>query len=220
MESFQNKHINIHTHHPKGKGVEIVNLFPDGLVSGQLPELCSVGIHPWHIRDNWEQQFQKVEAAARDHRVYAIGETGLDKLTDSSMDLQIEVFKKHIELSERYQKPLIIHCVKAFNELIELKKNIHPTASWIVHGFDKNLQVADMLIRHEIYMSFGKALLKPDSNARKVLPEIPDEVYLLETDDMEISIEEVYREAAGLVDLDEQKMKDLMFLNFINCFRI
>lgn len=89
-----------------------------------------------------------------------------------------------------------------------------------MHGFDKNLQVADMLIRHEIYMSFGKALLKPDSNARKVLPEIPDEVYLLETDDMEISIEEVYREAAGLVDLDEQKMKDLMFLNFINCFRI
>lgn len=220
MEDFQNKYINVHTHHPKGEGVEIVNLYPDQLKSGNLPEHCSIGIHPWHIQQNWREQFELIEQKAADHAVYAIGESGLDKLAETPMDIQMEVFRKHIELSEKYHKPLVIHCVKAFNELIEIKKEIHPEASWIVHGFDKNLQVADMLIRHEIYMSFGKALLRPDSNARKVLPEIPDEVYLLETDDLEIKTAEVYVAAASLVGLDEGKMKDLMFLNFINCFRI
>ncbi len=220
MEKFKNNLINVHTHKPTGKGVEIVNLFPQDIDKAELPELCSLGIHPWYISSDWQGQFRKISEAARDHRVYAIGETGLDKLAETPMDLQMEVFKKHIELSESLQKPLVIHCVKAFNELVELKKEIHPTASWIVHGFNKNLQVADMLIRHEIYISLGAELLKPGSNPHQLLPELPDEVYLLETDDAGTGIDKVYETAAALAGLSVEKMKDLMYLNFINCFRI
>ncbi|MCB2218841.1 MAG: TatD family hydrolase [Bacteroidetes bacterium] len=220
MDNLQNTWINVHTHQPSGVGVEIVNLFPDKVNEAPLPDFCSIGLHPWYIDEQWEKKFQVVADIARDHAVYAIGETGLDKLAKTPMDLQMEVFRKHIALSEQLQKPLVIHCVKAFNELVQLKKDIHPTVSWIVHGFNKNLQTADMLIRHEIYLSFGRALLDPSSNAAQVLPQMPDEVFLLETDDADTPISDIYLAAAGLVNLSPEKMKDLMYLNFINCFRV
>jgi TatD DNase family protein len=220
MDTLQNTWINVHTHQPSGEGVEIVNLFPDTVNEAPLPDFCSIGLHPWYIDGHWEKKFQVVANIARDHAVYAIGETGLDKMAQTPMDLQMKVFSKHIELSETLQKPLVIHCVKAFNELVQLKKDLHPSVSWIVHGFNKNLQTADMLIRHEIYLSFGHALLDPSSHAANVLPEMPDEAFLLETDDTNAPIGDIYRAAAGLINLSTEKMKDLMYLNFINCFRV
>ena len=76
-----------------------------------------------------------------------------------------------------------------------------------------------MLLRHEMYLSFGKALLNPDSNASKLLPQLEDEEYMLETDDNSIGIDEVYNAAADLLNLDMDILKLSMQTNFINCFK-
>ncbi len=161
-----------------------------------------------------------VEESAKLEEIVAIGECGLDKLSNTSFDVQEFVFEKHIEIAEKVQKPLISHCVKSFNELVQFKANSGSTVDWIVHGFNSSLQIADILLRHELYISFGKALLNPNSNASKVIPQVEDELYLLETDDSNIGIDEVYKTAAERVNMDLDILKLSVQTNFINCFKL
>jgi TatD DNase family protein len=79
-----------------------------------------------------------IEEKLKDENCFALGECGLDKITASDFELQKVVFKKQIQLSEKHQKPLIIHCVKAHQELIEIKKELKPKQVWIFHGFNTN----------------------------------------------------------------------------------
>ena len=82
-----------------------------------------------------------------------------------------------ILLSESVGKPLVIHCVKAFNELIELKKKYRPQMPWVVHGFRNNLHIACQLMQENIYFSLGERY-QPD-----VLRYVPLECLLAETDE-------------------------------------
>lgn len=81
----------------------------------------SCGIHPWYSEDS-ETQMAYLTEITSNPRIVAIGETGLDKLKGPSFEVQTPVFKKHIELSEKLGKPVIIHCVKAWEELLKVKK--------------------------------------------------------------------------------------------------
>ncbi len=80
-------------------------------------------------------------------------------------------------MSESVGKPLVIHCVKAFNELIELKKKYRPQMPWVVHGFRNNLHIACRLMQENIYFSLGERY-QPD-----VLRHVPLECLLAETDE-------------------------------------
>ena len=68
-------------------------------------------------------------------QVLAMGEAGLDKLADASLSLQREVFEYQARLAEETDKPLVIHLVKAVDELLKLKQKIRPVKPWIIHGF-------------------------------------------------------------------------------------
>lgn len=220
---FKDKYIDIHTHQENFRDdrVAVLNVYPEKLVEFQAEGLYSIGIHPWFIPEKGVGKLLKiVEDSAKLEEVVAIGECGLDKLSNTPFDVQEFVFEQHIEIAEKVQKPLIIHCVKSFNELVQFKANSGSTVDWIVHGFNSNLQVADMLLRHELYLSFGKALLNPDSNASKVIPQIEDELYLLETDDTDTGIDQVYEAAAERVHMDLDILKLSMQTNFINCFKL
>lgn len=215
-------YIDIHTHQiPSGKNIAIENRYPSD-DSNFIPEhLYSVGIHPWYIPEKTiDKQLSLLEQRAALPGVIAIGECGLDKNSKTPMDIQRMVFEKHIELSEQFQKPLIIHCVKAFHELVEINKAISPTVSWIIHGFNSQMQIADMLLRHEMSFSLGKGLLDPKSNAIQLLDQLEDEEFLLETDDTDESIEEIYRIAAKITGMDMDILKLSMYTNFMNCFKI
>ena len=100
----------------------------------------SCGIHPWYSEDSDAQMKYLTEIAA-DSRIIAIGETGLDKIKGPSLSVQTPVFKRHIELSEQLKKPLIIHAVKAWEQLFHIRKETNPTQPWIIHGFRGNPQV-------------------------------------------------------------------------------
>ena len=217
------QYINIHSHAENSAGdtVVVVNVYPDKLPEFKKEGLYSIGIHPWYIPDkNVGQLLAIVGDLAKREEVVAIGECGLDKLSTVSFDVQQFVFEKHIEIAEKVQKPLIIHCVRSFNELVQIKMHRRATVEWIVHGFNSKLDVADLLLRHEMFLSFGKALLNPESNASKVLPQIEDEMYLLETDDSSVGIDDVYKAASQRVGMDLDLLKLSMQTNFINCFKL
>ncbi|MDO5104824.1 MAG: TatD family hydrolase [Capnocytophaga sp.] len=185
----------IHSHSGKSFENELViqNQFP---LTAKTTNWFSVGIHPWYLED-WQKQWEVLESLALHPNCVAIGECGLDKNISESIDNQVKIFEKHIVLSEKLQMPLVIHCVKAFSELISVKKKIQPLQTWIVHGFNKNQSVANLLINSGLKLSFGKSLLV-NENVQTVFKSIPDGSYFLETDDSAVSIAEIYKKAYEL----------------------
>lgn len=155
------------------------------------PAYYSVGVHPWHPDKNLMPKVRKYAALPS---VVAIGETGLDKITADTPEgfmLQQELFLEHIHLSETIGKPLIIHCVKAWDELLHIRKITQPSAPWIIHGFRGKEALAVQLLNTGLYLSFGsfynRYALKTAWNRHRLL---------IETDDKQTNIRDIYQQIA------------------------
>ena len=192
---------NIHTHvsvHPES---EILSLAPEELSTDNRSFYASVGIHPWTLtEENANIQWEALCESIKDKRIVAIGECGLDKLKGPSMELQTAVFKQEAALAEDSSLPLIIHCVKAFNELIQLKKEISPCQPWIIHGFRGKEALAKEFIQHGFYLSFGACYQE------EALRSVPVERLFIETDESELSIEDIYLRVAQSRGMDLKEL--------------
>lgn len=187
--------IHSHTQTSSENTIVIQNQYP---LTANTSSWFSVGMHPWHFSvDNWQKQWEALEKVATDEKCLAIGECGLDKNICKNIEFQQYIFEKHIDLSEKLKKPLIIHCVKAYAEVISMKKIIRPKQPWILHGFTKNQTVANMLLQHGLILSFGKALLT-NKNVQEVFKNLPDKRYFFETDDANVPISKIYQKAIEL----------------------
>lgn len=180
----------------------------------------TLGIHPWFIaRQDWRMVLDKIAAVAHHPNLLAIGECGLDKTIDMPMPLQIEVFESQIQLAKRFGKPLIIHCVRVFNELMRIRKTAGTAQPWIIHGFNGNSVLAGQLIRQGCYLSLGKALLQDGGKVRQTLAMMPVERLFLETDAAEdVSIGAIYAAAAKILGLDVSVLKQQILSNFQRVF--
>jgi len=180
--------------------------------------LFSAGLHPWHIEKvNPEECFEAIERASDLENMLAVGECGLDRSISTDFSLQEHCFKKQIQIAVNKNKPLIIHCVRAYSDLEKLKKETKSDIPWIIHGYQGNLETTQSLIRHGFYFSVGESLLKNDSR-QKILRLIPLERLFLETDDRDLSIQQVYLMAAQMLILDERILGKVIFNNFRTLF--
>lgn len=170
--------VHSHTQHSTSDTLVIRNQYP---LTADTSEPFSVGIHPWFLND-FEAQWNALIPLAQHFNCWAIGECGLDKNVTSPLSLQQEIFLRHIELAESLQLPLIIHCVKAYAEVIQLRKRTRSQQLWILHGFRKNLKIAQELIAHGIAISFGTPLLY-SYQLQEVFKKIPPEYRFFESDD-------------------------------------
>lgn len=185
----------IHTHrHPATPGTAIVQLTPDAFYP-QPGHLYSIGLHPWDIRSDWRTQMAKLLVMALHPQVLMIGEAGMDKKNGTApLDLQMEVFREHVRLSELTHKPLIIHCVKAIDELLALRKETKATLPWIIHGFRGNVEQWHQLTRAGLHVSIG------NRHDATLAQELTPQHLLLESDDLG-DIDTTYQlvnEATGL----------------------
>lgn len=155
----------------------------------------SCGIHPWYSEDA-TPQMKFLEEVSSHPRIVAIGECGMDKLKGPEQDIQKKIFEQHIHLSEKLKKPLIIHCVKAWETLVALKKQHKPTQAWIIHGFRGKPEMTRQLVQLGFRFSIGMKFNK------KSLPHIPLERMFCETDDDDVPISEVYLSIAQELQLD------------------
>ena len=169
---------NIHTHQAR-HSQEVQNCFPEDTYDQGV---FSVGIHPCYIKGEGREQWEQVVARATHPRCVAIGECGLDKRASSPLVLQEEIFRWHISLAQELQKPLIIHCVRSFGEIIRLRKETGTTGLWILHGFRKSEALAHQLLASGIKLSFGTALER-DPRLQHLVQTLPREDYFFETDE-------------------------------------
>ncbi|MCD7899651.1 MAG: TatD family hydrolase [Bacteroides sp.] len=217
--------LDIHTHHVPENGkqaiLNIVLKSEDG--SDQIPERLSslsllsdgyfsIGFHPWYISAQKQQNWELLMEAANLPQVLAIGEAGLDKLTETDLTIQETVFRKQIEISEELHKPLIIHAVRTFNEIVQWKKKIKPAVPWIIHGFRGKKEMAKELIDHGFYLSFG------EKYQDESLLSVPVEKIFLETDESKRAITTLYTEAARILSCPINELIDKVQQNIAYLF--
>lgn len=175
----------------------------------------SAGIHPWYISKNYSNiQLDILKEVAKNQSVKLIGECGLDRTKGVSLHLQEEVFIKQIRIAEELKKPLVIHCVRCFSELLSIKKVVRPKVPMVIHGFNSSLEIAKQLIEKGFYFSLGSAVLTENSNAQALLKVIPIEKLFLETDDSETQIEEIYDFTSKSTNIDIQELTELIKENY------
>lgn len=131
----------IHTHNPEATDA-VINLEPG--MTLRPDALYSVGWHPWWPAPDMDW----VRSLAADPRVVMIGETGIDKKRSALTPAeQMELTRQHAMLAEEFGKPLILHIVGAWQEIMALRKELHPAQPWIIHGFRGKAELAQQLIR-------------------------------------------------------------------------
>lgn len=199
-------YINIHTHHNPVSSDElgVFNCNYDDVVV----ECCSVGIHPYlSVYATEDKEFigrsmQELERKSLRPEVVAIGESGLDATRGASLSIQMELFKQQIMVAEKTGKFLIIHCVKRYDEVIQLRKQMCPRQKWILHGFRKGQYLARQLINQGIDLSFGHYY---NEEAVKLAYETGS--LWLETDEREMDIREHYNEIAKVLGISVDELK-------------
>lgn len=191
------KIIDLHTHLPAPRLDAVISVAPDELPpEGAFPgQFYSVGYHPWQIKAmglSPEQVAALREVAGR-RDVVAIGEAGIDLAREGCAPLfaQMLAFKAQIEVSEALGLPMILHCVKAHDIIIGLRKEYAPKQRWVVHGFRGKPTVLAMLLEAGIDVSYGEKF-NPESVAAT-----PIDRLFAETDDSQFTIEETIEKIKG-----------------------
>lgn len=216
-------YLDFHTHHANDTTqiitVKSLNLFAHEKTTEE--QWYTVGIHPWESNiANAKEYLNRIESLLDNHRVIGVGEVGLDKLKGATPDIQQELFRLQIEIAYAKNRPIIAHCVRAWDELFAIKKEFSKELPWAVHGFNGSLQLAQQLINAGFYLSVGAALLKENTKINESIKVIPLSHLFLETDDAPVSIQSIYQKASTLLEVDEEVLKKQFYSNFQTFFGI
>ncbi|OYT10420.1 MAG: hypothetical protein B6I18_09240 [Bacteroidetes bacterium 4572_112] len=213
--------IDIHTHNALSDSQAGIQSFciQDISFNQQWPSSFSVGIHPWHIHKvDVTQALKQLEYIACEKDMKAIGECGLDRAIARNFDLQLSAFISQIKIAEAFDKPMIIHNVRAFSDFLSILKNEKPAIPFVFHAFNGNKDILNKLMRFNVYFSIGADVLKDNSKALRILPFIPLNRLFIETDEWEGDIAELYQKISELKSIDVEKLKNQLYYNYKNIF--
>lgn len=210
------QYIDIHTHNTTATAhaLRIVNVY-EQFDTIHNTGWFSAGLHPWHL--SYPIDLSTLTNVAMQPNILAIGECGLDKVCSTDWNLQHTAFTQQIELANKIGKPLVIHCVRAWEEVMTTLKHHKVSVPVIFHGFNKS-NIASQIIDSGYYLSFGKALLSSGSPATEVIRAVPTDRYFLETDDSDISIADIYAAAATLRQTEQDDVILQLRQNFKTVF--
>jgi len=209
---------NVHTH-PHGASEDVLyieNLYKnfEGNIDGKK---VSMGLHPWYLdAEKLDQEIENLAKYSVKPEVLAIGECGLDKLCATGWALQLEAFQKQITLAHALGKPMIIHCVKAYNEVLAQLKSVEVPV--IFHGINNKLSIIQPVIDRGFYLSFGRSLLSFNEATLRTFKSTPLEQVFLETDDADVDIKEIYKSASRIKNISEKEIVLQLEKNFLNLF--
>lgn len=209
--------VNIHGHRQANNIQEwvMMNLMakdfpPEDIENGAY----SVGFHPYNVgKVDEETTLSAVQLATQHHNVFAIGEIGLDKSIDVPFDVQQRVLARQVEIAESAKLPVILHVVRAFNEMIEFMKAKAPKVPMIIHGYNGGREMADELIKNGFLISFGEAIAREHSKIIEALLSVPLDKMFLETDEGDLDIREIYATAAEVKGVGIDQMREQIVKN-------
>jgi TatD DNase family protein len=178
------------------------------------------GIHPWFLSEqNHKQLLASVEDVVTNPGIIAIGEAGFDRLRGPSPDLQRKVFEEQIAISEKLNKPVVIHCVRGWDELLSVHKKLRPNMPWLIHGFRGSVGLATQLLSKGMYLSFWfDFVLRPESAG--LLRVLPENRVFLETDGADVDIRDIYKKVSKDKEIGVEELKRIILSNYKEFFGI
>lgn len=200
--------LDLHTHHvhslPETILLRSCRLSEVGTLPTHTSLYYSIGLHPWFAEELREDSLPRLRAALGASHVLALGEAGLDKATKrTAFSDQIRLLRAQIQLSEELGLPLILHLVRAQDELLRLRKELHPDQPWLIHGFRGGIDQARQLLRAGLYLSFGKHF-RPES---LVAAHAEGRAFLETDDDATLSIRSVYQAVSEVLHTTESELR-------------
>ena len=215
--------IDIHAHFTPekldGRAIISLSIGDDDFLSSPLLKEgstipLSIGLHPWHVdEERTAQTCPDLLPWLSLPQVVAVGEAGIDRLHGGKMELQLEVFEIQARLAAEMKKPLIVHCVKAFDEVIRLHKTRFPHEPWVIHAFRGKPDQARQLLREGFFLSFGEHY---NDEALCLCP--PDRL-MMESDESNLSIDTLYAHAAILRGMEAEELKEQVNRNIISIMK-
>lgn len=175
----------------------------------------SRGLHPWSSEDLTEEALEELCRVVQLPNCLAIGEAGLDRVCGTDFTLQEHYFAEQIKLSEELALPLVIHCVRAWSELLAYHKRFAPKQPWIVHGFRGKPTLAEQLLRAGLVLSMGE--YAPADSLRLAYGA---NRLLLETDDSSLTIGEIYERASHLLGISLDELEERLWANASTYLRL
>lgn len=182
-------YLDIHTHH-QYSGASIYNLAP-----GEKPafRLFSAGVHPWHANTHsCASATTLLEQMNTSEYFAAVGEVGIDRACNIPILQQTTIFECQLRWACQHDVPCIIHCVRAYSDILQVLKRNTLRPPIIFHAYAGNPQITAQLTQAGAFFSLGMRELHHMDNIKH----IPIERLFLETDEQDIPIGEVYEEVA------------------------
>ena len=211
--------VDLHTHwinHNKSVA-SVFNIMATDL-SSDVDSLFSIGLHPWYSEQmTLDELSGKLDFYSQNKYLFAIGETGLDKKCGISMPIQQEVYEFHLKKAAEFNLPLIIHCVNAWDELLEISSKYPVTK--IIHGYNGSIELTKRLLNHGFNFSVGKSILNPNSKIQSSVRSIPTSSLFCETDESGLSIQTIYDAVCGSLRIRQEELKNIIFGNFYDCLQ-
>jgi TatD DNase family protein len=179
----------------------------------------TIGVHPWFLTsENLEKQIAIVAKYSTNQNIFAIGETGFDRLKGPSLKIQENAFAEQVMIAEKVSKPLFIHCVRAWDNLLSIHKKQRPSTPWIIHGFRGKKELARQLTDKGMFLSFWfDFILKPESSS--LVKSLPKDRIFLETDGSGVDIKTIYNKVAGDLEISDEELRNIVYTNFISIFK-
>ncbi len=193
----------------------------EGRIPIDLPGIAyTYGIHPWFLdKDSLEKNLDEVRYSANLPGIIALGEAGFDRLKGPDAATQRRAFEEQVIISEEMKKPVVIHCVRAWDELLAVHKKLRPKMPWMVHGFRGNIVLANQLLSKGMFLSFWfDFIIRPESSG--LLQRLPVDRIFLETDGADIYIQDIYNKVALDLNLTVEELKSVILRNFNEFFAI
>lgn len=215
-------YIDIHTHGamPDNDVFIVENLMAHENILPQTiaRTVFTAGIHPWHLNEaNHDKLISFVRTAAVSDNVIAVGEAGFDKLRGATMELQKKAFEEQLMIAEETGKPLVIHCVKAWDELLSAHRRLKASTPWLVHGFRGKRELAIQLLSRGMYISFWFSFALREESS-ELIRSLPAGRIFLETDGADADIRDIYAKVAIDLNVPVDELKRRLFLNFMELF--
>lgn len=143
----------------------------------------SVGFHPHDAKDLTEKIFDQIRTWAKEDKVVAIGEIGLDYHYDHSpREVQREVFLKQLKLAEEVDLPVIVHSREAEKDTLDIIEK-SGAVKGVFHCFSGDTEMAAQAMKLGFFISIaGPVTFKKAKGLKEVAGMVPDERLLIETD--------------------------------------
>ena len=209
--------IDIHTHSKSNQETIAIRSYRLGVETPDRGLRYSLGIHPWDVNEVAQRSEELLRDLDHDSTLLAIGETGLDYARENDRDLQRRLFRAQIDIAHRKNLPLIIHCVKAYEDTIRMLHESGLHTAVVFHGYVGSPELTRRLVAAGYYLSYGiRSLHSP--KALLSLRNLPVERLFLESDDSSVPISDLYRQIAVHLNITHDELAACIYKNYERIF--